>query len=143
MSSQNKSSLNRALERAFENRMSKYLPPRVPILASQAIGYGVSGNKYVFNVHPLYTKLLDVGGIYAFTRQYVDLNGYVWYQLLYIGETQSLMKRVAISHEQWGCAMNNNVNSICAFREDNANWRGLFEHDLLLNYVTTCNKQFQ
>jgi len=130
----------KALERAFRNR---YLPPSVPVLATQATGYGASGTKYVFNVYPLYTKFYDVGGVYAFTRQYVDRNGYVWYQPLYIGETQSLLRRVTIRHEQWGCAVNNGVNTICTFGEYYAYRRGLFERDLLLNYRTTCNKQIQ
>ena len=110
---------------------------------SQAIFYGASGSRYVFNVYPLSTKFHDVGGVYIFTRRFVDQQGVVKFQPLYIGQTRSFANRLSATHEAWSAAVVNGFNMICVYIDVNESSRRSSERDLLNNYNTPYNMQHQ
>lgn len=104
---------------------------------------GASGNSYTFYIYPKETDFLDVGGVYIFTYCYRDQQGTIRYRPLYIGKTQSLADRPQPGHEKWECANENGFNSICAYQDNDATSRRQAEIDLLNNYITPCNEQYQ
>ncbi len=110
---------------------------------SQAVFYGASGNQYVFHVYPLNAQFIDAGGVYIFTRQSVDSQGKVAFQPLYIGQTNSFIRRLTTSHEVWHNALERGFNTICAYVDVNESSRKSSERDLLNNYKTPYNLQYQ
>ena len=109
----------------------------------QAVFYGASGFRYVFNAYSLGTEFHDVGGVYIFTRRSVDQQGAVKFQPLYIGQTESFADRLTSRHEAWGFAVANGFNTICAYTDVDESSRRSSERDLLNNYSTLFNVQHQ
>ena len=73
---------------------------------AQAVFYGASGGKYVFEVYPLNAEFHNVGGINISTYRYVNQRSEVKYKPLYIGKTGSFSDRLTNAHEALDCVLN-------------------------------------
>ncbi|MFY9227526.1 MAG: hypothetical protein WAQ98_32945 [Blastocatellia bacterium] len=100
---------------------------------------GKSGS-YSFEVYPKNTSFNDVGAVYIFTKRKVSSDKKATHTLLYIGQTDSLKKRIP-NHEKWPCVEENGVNCICVHRDDNEKSRLNKETDLRVSNQTPCNEQ--
>lgn len=102
---------------------------------------GASGLKHKFQAYTLGTETFDdVGGVYIFTKEAPNYNGETKYYPIYIGQTKSFRDRLTNSHENWPCAVQNGVNSVCVLRDENSFSRRAIELDLLSRYNTPCNR---
>ena len=110
---------------------------------AQAVFYGASGGKYVFEVYPLNAEFHNVGGIYISTYRYVNQRSEVKYKPLYIGKTGSFSDRLTNAHKALDCVFEHDFNYICAYTDNDASSRERSEIDLLNNYNTPCNVQHQ
>lgn len=106
---------------------------------SQAVFYGASGNQYVFQVYPIDTQFLNLGGVYIFTKQSVDHQGKISFQPLYIGQTNSLTQRLTPNHEAWNTALRSGFDTLCVYIDINESSRMSSERDLINNYNPPYN----
>ena len=94
-------------------------------------------SKYRFAVYPADAKLKDVAAVYIFTRR-TEADGKASHDLLYIGETDRLRKRLA-NHEKWPQLRKLGVNCVCVLEEEDDERRLDVETDLRRRHHTPCN----
>jgi predicted GIY-YIG superfamily endonuclease len=95
-------------------------------------------NSYQFEVYTSDTIFNDVGAVYIFTQRTVDSEGKGSHNLLYIGQTDALGRRIS-NHEKWPYVQQHGVNCICVHRDDDESSRLKKETDLLGGNKTPCN----
>ena len=101
--------------------------------------FGDSGKSYEFEVYPIGTLFNSVSGVYIYTKRHIDPQQWIVHTLLYIGETDSLKRR--LNEDNYAgkrCAINNDADCICV-RQEGSN-RENVERDLLNKYTTRCNR---
>ena len=101
--------------------------------------YGASGHQYIFQVYPIGTEFKDIGGVYIFTRREINSLGGVAHNLLYIGRSNSLPRRLTRLHHKWDAILRNRGNCICVYSEFNDQNRNRIEDDLIRKYRPPLN----
>lgn len=105
--------------------------------------YGASGRKYIFQVYPIGTKFNNIGGVYIFTRRMNNYGGGVTHNILYVGQTISLMRRITSAHPKWYPALRNGMNCTCVYSVLNDSERNTIENDLIVKYQPPFNMRIQ
>ena len=101
--------------------------------------YGDSGYQYIFQVYPIGTGFKDIGGVYIFTKREVNTLGRVTHNLLYIGQSNLLPKRLTRLHPKWDAVLRNRGNCICVHSKSNNQDRNRIESDLIRKYKPPLN----
>ena len=101
--------------------------------------YGASGGQYIFQVYPIGTEFKDIGAVYIFTRREINSRGGVIHNLLYIGRSNSLPRRLTSLHHKWEGVLRNRGNCVCVYSESNDSDRNRIEDDLIRKYLPPLN----
>ena len=104
--------------------------------------YGASGHQYIFQVYPLGTEFKDIGGVYIFTRREINSQDSVTHNLLYIGRSISLPRRL-MKHDKWNAVLRNGGNCVCVYSEPNDKDRNRIESDLISKYLPPLNRMLK
>lgn len=102
--------------------------------------YGISGQKYTFEVYPLGTEFFSLSGVYILCTVLPDGR----YKALYVGETQSFHDRLnagLYDHDGYVSATRYGVSHIGALLVDDSTLRLRIETDLRHALHPVCNRQ--
>lgn len=101
--------------------------------------YGASQSQYIFQVYPIGTEFKDIGGVYIFTRREINSRGEITHNLLYIGKSNSLPRRLTRLHHKWDAVLRNHGNCVCVYSASNDSDRNRIENDLIRKYQPPLN----
>ncbi len=102
-----------------------------------------TGKVYEFLVFPLTETYRPVGGVYVFTKEYIDYSyspPKVFHDLLYLGQTGNLANRHNSGrHEKLPCVKRFDVNRLCIYPEESEFHRLRIEKALIQRWRPECN----
>lgn len=92
--------------------------------------YGTSGKPYNFEVYSTDTAFPDVGAVYIYAKCTAAIDAF-HYEILYVGETSSLLNRIIPNRKKPAPLNNHAVNAICIHLDADESSRLLKEKDLI------------
>ena len=103
-----------------------------------AVFKGISEKLYDFEVFSTDTVFPDLGAVYIFARYMPGFDCH-WYEVLYVGETESLMDRIP-HRNQMDSVNSYSVDAICVHLDANESSR-LSKHEDLVKLIGTSHFQ--
>lgn len=104
---------------------------------------GQSGRTYTFTCHDLQEQWNAVAGCYAFASRRSNTLGVSVTTILYIGQTDSLQRRMAEHQsEKWAAAVRSGANMVLAVVVTNEAARLAMEEDLIRLYQPRLNTRY-
>lgn len=100
----------------------------------------VQGRKgsYAFNLYSPDARFKPVPAVYVFGRFKANAAGGSTYDVLYVGQTDSLADRIP-QHEKWPCVVEHGANTIGVHRDPDEDSRRRIEADLIEEHDPPCN----